>query len=129
MKITNIYKTTATLIFLMVAALWPAAEAWGQVTGDRYVTYIPVEKDNIEDVTASIEGDRSPKDIFDGDNDTWWAANEVKSKVAFEFIFSKQKEFDVIEILAGEQLYERPTSITFTSGFFTQTFNNLESLG
>lgn len=36
MKITNIYKTTATLIFLMVAALWPAAEAWGQVTGDRY---------------------------------------------------------------------------------------------
>lgn len=39
MKITNIYKTTAALIFLMVAALWPAAEAWGQeyVTGDKYV--------------------------------------------------------------------------------------------
>lgn len=38
MKITNIYKTTAALIFLMVAALWPAAEAWGQeyVTGDKY---------------------------------------------------------------------------------------------
>lgn len=37
MKITNIYKTTAALIFLMVAALWPAAEAWGQaVKGDRY---------------------------------------------------------------------------------------------
>lgn len=35
---TNIYKTTAALIFLMVAALWPAAEAWGQeyVTGDKY---------------------------------------------------------------------------------------------
>lgn len=30
------YKKTATLFFLMVAALWPAAEAWGQVTGDRY---------------------------------------------------------------------------------------------
>lgn len=37
MKITNIYKKTAALIFLMVAALWPAAEAWGQaVMGDRY---------------------------------------------------------------------------------------------
>lgn len=36
MKITNIYKTTAALFFLMVAALWPVAEAWGQVTGDRY---------------------------------------------------------------------------------------------
>lgn len=36
MKITNIYKTTAALIFLMAAALWPAAEAWGQVTGDKY---------------------------------------------------------------------------------------------
>lgn len=33
---TNIYKTTAALIFLMVAALWPATEAWGQVKGDRY---------------------------------------------------------------------------------------------
>ena len=32
MKITNIYKKTAALIFLMVAALWPAAEAWGQRT-------------------------------------------------------------------------------------------------
>lgn len=37
MKITNIYKTTAALIFLMVAVLWPAAEAWGQaVKGNRY---------------------------------------------------------------------------------------------
>lgn len=32
MKITNIYKTTAALIFLMEAALWPVAEAWGQTT-------------------------------------------------------------------------------------------------
>lgn len=29
---TNIYKTTAALIFLMVAALWPAVDAWGQGT-------------------------------------------------------------------------------------------------
>ena len=43
MKITNIYKTTATLFFLMVAILVPLQEAWGQetttprfVTGDKY---------------------------------------------------------------------------------------------
>jgi len=39
MKITNIYKTTAALIFLMVAALWPAAEAWGQRYDNRYEDY------------------------------------------------------------------------------------------
>lgn len=36
MKITNIYKTTASLIFLMVAILWPAVDAVGQVKGDKY---------------------------------------------------------------------------------------------
>ena len=133
MKIMDMYKKTAALFFLMVAILAPVQEAWGQeyVTGDmydRYVTYIPVEKDNNDNVTASIDGDLPPKNIFDGDNTTWWAAN-VKSEVTFTFSFSELKEFDVIEILAGEQLYERPTSITFVSGPFTQTFNNLESLG
>lgn len=32
MKITNIYKKTAALFFLMAAALWPAVEVWGQGT-------------------------------------------------------------------------------------------------
>lgn len=36
MKITNIYKKTAALFFLMAAALWPAVDAWGQVLGDKY---------------------------------------------------------------------------------------------
>lgn len=36
MRIKNVYKRTAALIFLMVAALWPAAEAWGQKTGNWY---------------------------------------------------------------------------------------------
>ena len=37
MKITNIYKKTAALFFLMAAALWPAVDAWGQaVTGNKY---------------------------------------------------------------------------------------------
>lgn len=36
MKITNIYKKTAALFFLMAAALWPAVDAMGQVLGDKY---------------------------------------------------------------------------------------------
>lgn len=36
MKITNIYKKTAALFFLMAAVLWPVADALGQVTGDKY---------------------------------------------------------------------------------------------
>ena len=36
MKITNIYKTTAALFFLMVASLALPTGAWGQVTGDKY---------------------------------------------------------------------------------------------
>lgn len=36
MKITNIYKKTAALFFLMAAALWPAVDAMGQVKGDKY---------------------------------------------------------------------------------------------
>lgn len=37
MKITNIYKKTAALFFLMAAALWPAVDVVGQaVMGDKY---------------------------------------------------------------------------------------------
>lgn len=47
MKITNIYKKTAALFFLMAAALWPAVDAWGQeTTKPRYVTGNKYKDDN-----------------------------------------------------------------------------------
>lgn len=46
MKITNIYKKTAALFFLMAAALWPAVDALGQVTGNKY-------NESYEDVTIT----------------------------------------------------------------------------
>lgn len=62
MKITNIYKTTAALIFLMVAALWPVAEAWGQVSGNKYSTL-----DAPTYTPTVLESDFSePKKAFDG---------------------------------------------------------------
>lgn len=94
MKITNIYKTTAALA-LMAAALWPAAEAWGQaVKGDKYRSYFPfMEKTSIEvlaangtDATAQqgckigyiIDNDRS-------DNTYWKAKNHEPITVIIHF--------------------------------------------
>ena len=94
MKITNIYKTTAALIFLMVAALWPVAEAWGQVTGDKYQSYFPFMENtsirvlgaNGKDATAQqgckigyiIDNDRS-------ENTYWKAQNHEDITVIIQF--------------------------------------------
>lgn len=124
MKITNIYKTTAALIFLMVAALWPAAEAWGQVYGDQYVSYQSVNKGGT--VAANVSP-TSATSIFDGDDASYWIANS-HGNVTFTFSFNRNnsKTFDAIEILGGGDASERPVSIIFESGSFTQTFNNLD---
>lgn len=55
MKITNIYKKTAALIFLMVAALWPAAEAWGQVTGDKYKSSYGSDRNEVTTDNKTIQ--------------------------------------------------------------------------
>ena len=68
MKITNIYKTTAALFFLMVAALWPAAEAWGQRYDNRYEDY------TIKHKPAKWHGMRSGGnfvDTFDDEHPTF----------------------------------------------------------
>ncbi len=124
MKITNIYKKTAALIFLMVAALWPAAEAWGQVYGDQYVSYQSVNKGGT--VTADVSQTNATF-IFDGDDKTYWIADNHNSVTfTFSFNWNNSKTFDAIKILGGGQESERPVSIIFKSGSFTQTFNNLD---
>lgn len=68
MKITNIYKKTAALFFLMVAILWPAVEAWGQVKGDKYDnTYREVK---IQHKPAKWHGMRSGGNFVDTFDDT-----------------------------------------------------------
>lgn len=79
MKITNIYKTTAALIFLMVAALWPVADAVGQeaqepeyVTGDKYnKTYEEVKITHKAakwfDLRSKISDAAKAMDTFDDD--------------------------------------------------------------
>lgn len=96
MKITNIYKTTAALIFLMVAALWPAAEAWGQVTGDRYqssYTYgsftVTTSDDTIQHKPAKWHGMRSGGnfvDTFDDDSLYFKYGNQTKIQAAHTIV-------------------------------------------
>lgn len=65
MKITNIYKKTAALFFLMVAALWPAAEAWGQVKGNKYVKVIDASITHKEAKWHAMRGEDEFTDTFD----------------------------------------------------------------
>ena len=88
MKITNIYKTTAALIFLMVAALWPAAEAWGQeyVTGNKYNgTYANYTIDHKHAKWYEIRQELSPGakalDTFDDENDFFDMALSTGSEI------------------------------------------------
>ena len=71
------YKKTAALIFLMVAALWPAAEAWGQVKGDRYQRFygngwnrVTTYDKKIQHKPAKWHGMRSGGNFVDTFDDT-----------------------------------------------------------
>lgn len=148
MKITNIYKKTAALFFLMAAALWPAVEAWGQaaqepeyVTGNKYLENRlfenKINNQTIFNVTAiygtSPEQNESAKNIFDGSMSTWWQAGAV-GDVTFEFECNEdvlgqanQQYFQSIRIEVGAQKVERPAQIVFTGKIgddvFSQSFN------
>lgn len=52
MRIKNVYKRTAALIFLMVAALWPVVEAWGQEYGDKYSSVVDYSQISINNYSA-----------------------------------------------------------------------------
>lgn len=60
------YKKTAALIFLMVAALWPAVDAWGQaVKGDKYVKVIDASITHKEAKWHAMRGEDEFTDTFD----------------------------------------------------------------
>ena len=108
MKITNIYKTTAALIFLMVAALWPAAEAWGQVKGDKY--------ERVKKYYATVDDGSTDKlqKVFDGDEpDTWW--NAVKAGTREIIVdFNEEKELAIIKYHGGgngQEMALRPLQV------------------
>lgn len=88
MKITNIYKTTAALFFLMAAILWPAVDAVGQVTGEKYIHILEVptnakvseaEISAKDDNGTEIAGTQSTtiSNVFDRNWGTWWKADSA----------------------------------------------------
>ena len=80
MKITNIYKTTATLA-LMAASLALPTGAWGQVKGDKYETISEAISDDFFTVKLEDEDDQDIRKAFDGNYDvTWWEANSAGEK-------------------------------------------------
>lgn len=108
MKITNIYKTTAALIFLMVAALWPAAEAWGQEYGDKY--------EEVKKYYATVDDGSTDKlqKVFDGDEPgSWW--NAVKAGTREIIVdFNEEKELAIIKYHGGgngQEMALRPLQV------------------
>lgn len=115
MKITNIYKTTAALIFLMVAALGPAVEAWGQeaqepeyVTGDKYQSYFPFMKNTkitVQDASGSSATAQSGckiEYIIDNDRseDTYWKA-KTHEPITVIIHFPKEYYVSGFELMQG----------------------------
>ena len=125
MKIRQYIKRVATLA-LMVASLALPTGAWGQVTGDLYAEFESVSRNGLSEVRADVSPNGA-SNIFDGDDNSYWIADNHNS-VTFTFRFKRNnsKTFDAIKILGGGQESERPVSIKFKSGSFTQTFNNLD---
>lgn len=68
MKITNIYKTTATLA-LMVAILAPLQEAWGQVNGD-FNNYFSWPVSLVSSTAKHLNGHEAEYAV-DGNSETW----------------------------------------------------------
>ena len=126
MKITNIYKTTAALIFLMVAILAPVQEAWGQVTEDRYetiggVSWITVN--NSEVSIASSNNVTGDDNIYDTDRNTYASISDG-STGTITLNVGGNHSVDRITLNFNSQR-RRPSSITvFTSdsqnGNYTQ---------
>ena len=74
------YKKTAALFFLMVAALWPAAEAWGQVYGDQYSSRGEEKVSGVSVLYASSEGGGAPmENAVDGNDGTMWKSTTRSS--------------------------------------------------
>lgn len=87
MKITNIYKTTATLIFLMVAALWPVAEAWGQRT--TYDNVIIIHKQGMW-YDTSYRSDYVRDEVSDPYGNDTFAESPDSARIDTEFGFKMQ---------------------------------------
>ena len=120
MKITNIYKTTAALIFLMAAALWPAVDALGQVTGDKYRIKLNPDVANIkartEDNQPAGDDENEGKTYyinaaFDGNNTTWWMSSKPGKHINIYIPFDSEQTIQSLHFLRAESESRREQSV------------------
>ena len=119
MKITNIYKTTAALIFLMVAALWPAAEAWGQVKGNKYLMKDETFKVSTDNAVITAHntseadagsGDYKIGNAFDGNDNSWWASTQ-SGTINVDIDFQTNRTIRAFHFLSGGDTWEREAEV------------------
>lgn len=119
MKITNICKKTAALIFLMVAALWPAAEAWGQVKGNKYLMKDETFKVSTDNAVITAHntseadagsGDYKIGNAFDGNDNSWWASTQ-SGTINVDIDFQTDRTIRAFHFLSGGNTWEREAEV------------------
>lgn len=119
MKITNIYKKTAALFFLMAAALWPAAEAWGQVKGNKYLMKdetFKVSTDNAVITAHNTSGADAGSGVykigyaFDGNDNSWWASTQ-SGTINVDIDFQTDRTIRAFHFLSGGNPQEREAEV------------------
>lgn len=111
MRIKNVYKRTAALIFLMVAALWPAAEAWGQEYGDWY------DKTTIQELFTDISlvsssGGGTPQNAIDNNANTYWITGLTRTATLVIDLGSSHPDIQFLDFNLGGTEDYRATSIS-----------------
>lgn len=111
----------------LTAPIFMPITAVGQITGDLYAEFESVDRNGLSGVSADVDPNDAGN-IFDGNDKSYWIADN-HGTVTFTFSFGQNsgKTFDAIRIFGGGSVSERPVSITFKSGDFTQTFDDLDT--
>lgn len=121
------YKKTAALIFLMVAVLWPAADALGQVKGDRYNSTGVAKVSGVTVSQAPTATDDNPIEYaIDGDETTNWksSTNDDDEVVVFD-VGDNFRNIRTIELYVKE---EKRRAKTVKIDYFNTGKNNWENI-
>ena len=118
MKIRQYIKRMATLA-LMVALLAPLQEAWGQVTGNKYLMIDENSKvsTNGADITASTlreqdagRGDYVIRNAFDNNTGSWWKST-ISGTINVDIDFNAYRTIRAFHFLSGGSTQEREAKI------------------
>ena len=135
MKITNIYKKTAALFFLMAATLWPVADALGQVKGDKYLMIDKSSKVNInrDNITARTSGGQSASsgdnvigNAFDNNTGSWWKST-ISGTINVDIDFGRYRTIRAFHFLSGGEPQERENELHVYSSTNGNSWELVES--